>query len=80
MFASEKNLSYIARKFSTGQSHDTDIGHLASLVKRQLLQSPSPSNASLKFTNLLSRLLDQVARPPSYEVAIVLIKNPVSLV
>ncbi|KAH7929428.1 gamma-tubulin complex, component 3 [Leucogyrophana mollusca] len=42
-----------------GESHETDIGHLASLVKRQLLQTPSPANASLKFTNLLSRLLDQ---------------------
>ncbi|KIJ70589.1 hypothetical protein HYDPIDRAFT_105325 [Hydnomerulius pinastri MD-312] len=42
-----------------GQSHDNDIGHLASLIKRQLLQHPSPSSASLRFTNLLSRLLDQ---------------------
>ncbi|KAH7887757.1 gamma-tubulin complex, component 3 [Phlebopus sp. FC_14] len=42
-----------------GQSRDNDIGHLANLIKRQLLHSPSPGSASLKFTNLLSRLLDQ---------------------
>ncbi|KAF9247030.1 gamma-tubulin complex, component 3 [Melanogaster broomeanus] len=42
-----------------GQSHDNDTGHLASLIKRQLLHHPSPSSASLRFTNLLSRLLDQ---------------------
>ncbi|KAF9221950.1 gamma-tubulin complex, component 3 [Gyrodon lividus] len=42
-----------------GQSHDNDTGHLASIIKRQLLQHPSPSSASLRFTNLLSRLLDQ---------------------
>ncbi|OJA18989.1 hypothetical protein AZE42_00397 [Rhizopogon vesiculosus] len=42
-----------------GTTHENDIGHLAAQIKRQLLQSQSPSNASLKFTNLLSRLLDQ---------------------
>ncbi|KIM53815.1 hypothetical protein SCLCIDRAFT_1222528 [Scleroderma citrinum Foug A] len=42
-----------------GQTHESDIGHLATLIKRQFLHSPSPSGASLKFTNLLSRLLDQ---------------------
>ncbi|KIK68101.1 hypothetical protein GYMLUDRAFT_191161 [Collybiopsis luxurians FD-317 M1] len=42
-----------------GQSHEPDIGHLADLVKRQLLQSSPSGTASLKFTNLLSRLLDQ---------------------
>ncbi|KAF9075764.1 gamma-tubulin complex DGRIP91/SPC98 component [Rhodocollybia butyracea] len=42
-----------------GQSHEPDIGHLADLVKRQLFQSSPSGAASLKFTNLLSRLLDQ---------------------
>ncbi|KIY71475.1 gamma-tubulin complex DGRIP91/SPC98 component [Cylindrobasidium torrendii FP15055 ss-10] len=43
-----------------GENHDPDLGHLADLVKRQLLHSsPSGSAANLKFTNLLSRLLDQ---------------------
>ncbi|KAF5390561.1 hypothetical protein D9757_002759 [Collybiopsis confluens] len=42
-----------------GQSHEPDIGHLADLIKRHLLQSSPSGTASLKFTNLLSRLLDQ---------------------
>ncbi|KAG1754022.1 gamma-tubulin complex, component 3 [Suillus paluster] len=42
-----------------GTAHENDTGHLAAQIKRHLLQSESPSNASLKFTNLLSRLLDQ---------------------
>ncbi|KAJ3924046.1 gamma-tubulin complex, component 3 [Lentinula edodes] len=42
-----------------GQSHEPDIGHLADLVKRQLLQSSPSGTTALKFTNLLSRLLDQ---------------------
>ncbi|CDO71343.1 hypothetical protein BN946_scf184908.g101 [Trametes cinnabarina] len=42
-----------------GQTAEKDIGHLADLIKRHLLQT-SPSGAStLRFTNLLSRLLDQ---------------------
>ncbi|KDQ64482.1 hypothetical protein JAAARDRAFT_28112 [Jaapia argillacea MUCL 33604] len=42
-----------------GQSRETDIGHLADLVKRYLSQSSPSGASSLKFTNLLSRLLDQ---------------------
>ncbi|THV08504.1 gamma-tubulin complex DGRIP91/SPC98 component [Dendrothele bispora CBS 962.96] len=42
-----------------GQNHEPDIGHLADLVKRQLLHSSPSGSGSLKFTNLLSRLLDQ---------------------
>ncbi|KAJ3778845.1 gamma-tubulin complex, component 3 [Lentinula raphanica] len=42
-----------------GHSHEPDIGHLADLVKRQLLQSSPSGTTALKFTNLLSRLLDQ---------------------
>ncbi|ESK96046.1 spindle pole body component alp6 [Moniliophthora roreri MCA 2997] len=42
-----------------GQRHEPDIGHLADLIKRQLLQTTSSESASLRFTNLLSRLLDQ---------------------
>ncbi|TFK55684.1 gamma-tubulin complex DGRIP91/SPC98 component [Heliocybe sulcata] len=42
-----------------GQNRENDIGHLADLVKRHLLQSSPNGAASLRFTNLLSRLLDQ---------------------
>ncbi|KZP17293.1 gamma-tubulin complex, component 3, partial [Athelia psychrophila] len=42
-----------------GQNHDADIGHLADLVKRHLLLSSPTGSSALKFTNLLSRLLDQ---------------------
>ncbi|KAF8559126.1 gamma-tubulin complex, component 3 [Imleria badia] len=42
-----------------GHAYDTDTVHLASLIKRLLLHHPSPSTASLRFTNLLARLLDQ---------------------
>ncbi|KAJ7180143.1 gamma-tubulin complex, component 3 [Mycena crocata] len=42
-----------------GHNHEPDLGHLSDLVKRQLLQSSPNGTASLKFTNLLSRLLDQ---------------------
>ncbi|KAH9844172.1 gamma-tubulin complex DGRIP91/SPC98 component [Rhodofomes roseus] len=42
-----------------GQSVDNDIGHLADLVKRNLLQSTPDGTTALRFTNLLSRLLDQ---------------------
>ncbi|KAH9938282.1 gamma-tubulin complex DGRIP91/SPC98 component [Fomitopsis serialis] len=42
-----------------GQSVDSDIGHLADLVKRSLLQSTPDGTTALRFTNLLSRLLDQ---------------------
>ncbi|KAJ7276446.1 gamma-tubulin complex DGRIP91/SPC98 component [Mycena haematopus] len=42
-----------------GHNHEPDLGYLSDLVKRQLLQSSPNGAASLKFTNLLSRLLDQ---------------------
>ncbi|KAJ6539390.1 gamma-tubulin complex, component 3 [Mycena capillaripes] len=42
-----------------GHKHEPDLGHLSDIVKRQLLQSSPNGTASLKFTNLLSRLLDQ---------------------
>ncbi|KAJ6599023.1 gamma-tubulin complex, component 3 [Mycena vulgaris] len=42
-----------------GHNHEPDLGHLSDLVKRQLLQSSPTGAASFKFTNLLSRLLDQ---------------------
>ncbi|EPQ59222.1 gamma-tubulin complex, DGRIP91/SPC98 component [Gloeophyllum trabeum ATCC 11539] len=42
-----------------GRNRESDIGHLADLVKRHLLQSSPNGAASLRFTNLLSRLLDQ---------------------
>ncbi|KAL1660284.1 gamma-tubulin complex DGRIP91/SPC98 component [Schizophyllum commune] len=44
-----------------GHSHDPDIGHLADIIKRQLLQANPNGSSALKFTNLLSRLLDQPA-------------------
>ncbi|KAF9456030.1 gamma-tubulin complex DGRIP91/SPC98 component [Collybia nuda] len=42
-----------------GQGQEPDLGHLADIIKRQLLHSSPSGAASLKFTNLLSRLLDQ---------------------
>ncbi|KAA1466481.1 gamma-tubulin complex DGRIP91/SPC98 component [Dentipellis sp. KUC8613] len=42
-----------------GQSSETDIGHLSELVKRHLVQTRPDGVASLQFTNLLSRLLEQ---------------------
>ncbi|KAJ7228614.1 gamma-tubulin complex DGRIP91/SPC98 component [Mycena pura] len=42
-----------------GGHNEPDLGHLSDLIKRQLLQSSPTGAASLKFTNLLSRLLDQ---------------------
>ncbi|KAI0939289.1 hypothetical protein AcW1_004371 [Taiwanofungus camphoratus] len=42
-----------------GQTGDADIGHLANLIKRHLLQSAPNGVTALKFTNMLSRLLDQ---------------------
>ncbi|KAK0190890.1 gamma-tubulin complex, component 3 [Armillaria mellea] len=42
-----------------GQNHDPDLAHLADSVKRQLLHSSPSGSTYLKFTNLLSRLLDQ---------------------
>ncbi|KZT72474.1 gamma-tubulin complex, component 3 [Daedalea quercina L-15889] len=42
-----------------GQSVDNDIGYLADVVKRTLLQSTPDGATALCFTNLLSRLLDQ---------------------
>ncbi|KAH9951715.1 gamma-tubulin complex DGRIP91/SPC98 component [Amylocystis lapponica] len=42
-----------------GQTADTDIGQLADLIKRHLLQSSPNGVSTLRFSNLLSRLLDQ---------------------
>nr|GAT59461.1 predicted protein [Mycena chlorophos] len=42
-----------------GHAREPDLPHLTDLIKRQLLQSSPNGSASLKFTNLLSRLLDQ---------------------
>jgi len=41
-----------------GQNRETDIGHLGGLIKKQLLQS-SNSTTALRFSNLLSRLLEE---------------------
>lgn len=55
----------IYQRSHIGQSRDQDLGHLADQVNRHCEQhtqshAPSPSGANaLKFTNLLSRLLDQ---------------------
>ncbi|GLB33854.1 putative gamma-tubulin complex DGRIP91 SPC98 component [Lyophyllum shimeji] len=42
-----------------GHSQEPDLGYLADQIKRHLLQSSSSGAAALKFTNLLSRLLEQ---------------------
>ncbi|KZT12581.1 gamma-tubulin complex DGRIP91/SPC98 component [Laetiporus sulphureus 93-53] len=42
-----------------GQAVDTDIGYLGDIIKRHLLQSSPDGTSTLRFTNLLSRLLDQ---------------------
>ncbi|KAI0638044.1 gamma-tubulin complex DGRIP91/SPC98 component [Trametes polyzona] len=42
-----------------GQAAEKDIGHLADLIKRHLLQTTASSASTLRFTNLLSRLLEQ---------------------
>ncbi|KAJ7095432.1 gamma-tubulin complex, component 3, partial [Mycena belliarum] len=42
-----------------GHNYEPDLFHLSDLVKRQLLQSSPTGAASLKFTNLLTRLLEQ---------------------
>ncbi|KAJ8464042.1 hypothetical protein ONZ51_g9857 [Trametes cubensis] len=42
-----------------GQTAEKDIGHLADLIKRHLLQTTPSGSSTLRFTNLLSRLLDQ---------------------
>ncbi|KAI6113696.1 gamma-tubulin complex, component 3 [Pisolithus thermaeus] len=55
-----------------GQTHENDIGHLATLIKKRLLQSTSPSSASLRFTNLLSRLLDQPVLTRKHEALVFL--------
>ncbi|KAI6003973.1 gamma-tubulin complex, component 3 [Pisolithus albus] len=54
------------------RSHVNDIGHLATLIKKRLLQSASPSSASLRFTNLLSRLLDQPVLTRKHEALVFL--------
>ncbi|KAN0097611.1 Spc97 / Spc98 family domain containing protein [Tylopilus felleus] len=55
-----------------GQSYDTDTAHLASLIKRHLLHHPSPSTISLRFTNLLARLLDQPVLSRKHEALLFL--------
>ncbi|OBZ70405.1 Spindle pole body component alp6 [Grifola frondosa] len=42
-----------------GQSVETDLGQLADLIRRHLLQSSPNGVSTLEFSNLLSRLLDQ---------------------
>ncbi|KAI5116952.1 hypothetical protein M0805_001926 [Coniferiporia weirii] len=42
-----------------GQNREPDIAHLTELVKRQLSQNSPSSASTLRFTNLLSRLLEQ---------------------
>ncbi|KAI0751649.1 gamma-tubulin complex DGRIP91/SPC98 component [Daedaleopsis nitida] len=42
-----------------GQTVEKDIGHLADLIKRHLLQTSPNGSSTLRFANLLSRLLEQ---------------------
>lgn len=42
-----------------GHNQEPDLGYLVDQIKRRLLQSSPSGSASLKFTNLLSRLLDE---------------------
>ncbi|KAI0774140.1 gamma-tubulin complex DGRIP91/SPC98 component [Fomes fomentarius] len=42
-----------------GHTVEKDIGHLSDLIKRQLLQINPNGSSTLRFTNLLSRLLEQ---------------------
>ncbi|XP_006460300.1 hypothetical protein AGABI2DRAFT_203257 [Agaricus bisporus var. bisporus H97] len=43
-----------------GRGRSNDLGHLVDIIKKHLLQtSPSGGKDGLKFTNLVSRLLDQ---------------------
>ncbi|TDL29201.1 gamma-tubulin complex DGRIP91/SPC98 component [Rickenella mellea] len=42
-----------------GQTRESDVGHLAELVKRHLQQTSPSGVSALRFTNLLSRLLEQ---------------------
>ncbi|KAG6816919.1 hypothetical protein H0H87_001621 [Tephrocybe sp. NHM501043] len=42
-----------------GRNHEPDLGYLSDQVKRHLLQKSPSGSSSFKFTNLLSRLLDQ---------------------
>ncbi|KAF9009023.1 gamma-tubulin complex, DGRIP91/SPC98 component [Cyathus striatus] len=44
-----------------GQAHDSDLGHLTDVLRRQLLHHSPEGSRALKFTNLLSRLLDESA-------------------
>ncbi|KAI0307117.1 gamma-tubulin complex DGRIP91/SPC98 component [Multifurca ochricompacta] len=46
-----------------GQNRERDIGHLVDLVKRRLAQNRPDGTSSVQFTNLLSRLLEQVHFP-----------------
>ncbi|KAG6378566.1 gamma-tubulin complex, component 3 [Boletus reticuloceps] len=55
-----------------GHSYDTDTAHLATLVRRHLLHHPSPSTASLRFTNLLARLQDQPVLARKHEALLFL--------
>ncbi|KAI0775939.1 gamma-tubulin complex DGRIP91/SPC98 component [Trametes elegans] len=42
-----------------GQAAEKDIGHLSELIKRHLLQNTPNGSSTLRFTNLLSRLIEQ---------------------
>ncbi|KAF8325167.1 gamma-tubulin complex, DGRIP91/SPC98 component [Cantharellus anzutake] len=46
------------------ENKDADIGSIAASVKRQLLQHPGGSNSTLRFSNLLARLLEQASNSP----------------
>ncbi|KAI0053620.1 gamma-tubulin complex DGRIP91/SPC98 component [Auriscalpium vulgare] len=50
-----------------GQSREKDVGHLADIVKRHLMQTRSDGIPSLQFTNLLSRLLEQPVLSRKYD-------------
>ncbi|KAH9918192.1 gamma-tubulin complex DGRIP91/SPC98 component [Epithele typhae] len=52
-----------------GHSVEKDIGHLSDLIKRHLLQTNTSGGSSpLRFTNLLSRLLEQKACLPAIPI------------
>ncbi|KAI0304037.1 gamma-tubulin complex DGRIP91/SPC98 component [Russula brevipes] len=56
-----------------GQSREKDMGHLADIVKRRLIQSrPDGGAASVQFTNLLSRLLEQPVLSRKYDTVLFL--------
>ncbi|KIY49250.1 gamma-tubulin complex, DGRIP91/SPC98 component [Fistulina hepatica ATCC 64428] len=57
----EKELVAHCQDVLSRYNYEPDLGHLADLIKRQLLTSTPSGATSLSFTNLLSRLLDQSA-------------------